>query len=116
MFSVPDSFRSAELVRGAADVVAFAQTVGWQLADPLRRVAEKRHFPLPANRQRLAPGLQHAGFVVRGHDRHQPGTRMSHLFAQPVQIHHSVARDGNQPMPVRKVMPGWRQEAGMFDR
>src|SRR5947207_15472322 len=58
----------AELVRCAAEKIALPEPVGGQFANPLRRVTEKRHGPLLAERQRLAPRLQHAARIVRRHE------------------------------------------------
>ena len=114
-FEKADSLWPAKLVRCAAEELAFAQTAGGQFADPLSCVAEERHLPPRTNRQRFTPGLEHAGFVVGGHDRDQPRTRMSHLFRQPIQINDAFPRDGNQPMPFRKIMFRGRHHARVFD-
>ena len=102
-------------MRRSADEIAIAQSAGRKFANPLCRVAEKWDFPLLANRQRLAPGLQHAGFVIRGHDGNQAWTGMRQLFCQPVQIHDAFPRDGNVPVTFGEVMLRGRHHARVFD-
>ena len=95
-FQEADAARAAEFVRRAAQVIAFTQSFGGHLANPLHRVAEERDFVLPANRHHLAPRLDDAGLVVRRHDADEAGTRVGEFDGEPVQINHAVVRDGNQ--------------------
>ena len=67
-FQKAHAARSAEFVRRAAEVIAFAQSFRRHFAEPLHGVGEERHFVLLADGQHLAPRLDDAGFVVRGHD------------------------------------------------
>ena len=60
---------TAELVSAAGDKIAFAEAGGGKFADPLRRIAGKRNVEFAAEFECFAPELEHAGFVVRGHDR-----------------------------------------------
>jgi hypothetical protein len=70
--------------------------VRWHFAEPLHRVGEKWNFVALADGKNLAPRLDDAGLVVRGHDADEAGSRVGEFRREPVQIDYAVMRDGNK--------------------
>ena len=45
----------------------------------------------------------------------RPGTRVGQFGREPVQVHHAVAGDGNEPRALAEIMLRRFHDAGMFD-
>ena len=114
-FQKANAARPAKLVRRAAEKITFAEFLRGHFAEPLHGVGEERHLVLTANGQYLAPGLDDAGLVVRGHHADESRARVGQFRRQPVQVNHAVVRDGNEFRAFAKVMFGGFVDAGMFD-
>ena len=63
----------------------------------------------------LAPRLDDAGLVVRGHHADEAGARVGQFSREPVQVNHAVARDGNESRAFAEIMFRRFDDAGMFD-
>ena len=114
-FQKTDAARPAEFVRRAAEKIAFAQ-VPWPAF--CRAIARHRRRTAPgtaADGQRLAPGLDDAGLVVRGHDADEPGPHVGEFQREPVQVNHAVVRDGNEFRAFAEIMLRRFVDARMFD-
>ena len=103
-FQKTDAARPAEFVRRAAEKIAFAQSFGRHLAEPLHGIAEERHFVLLADGQHFAPRLNDAGLVVRGHHGDESGPHVGQFDGEPVQVNHAVVRDGNEFRALAEIM------------
>ena len=114
-FQKAHAARPAEFVRRAADIITVAQSFHRHFADELHGVGEERNFVSLADRMDLAPRLDDAGLVVRGHDADEAGTFVRHFHRDPVHVHHAVVRDGNHFRAFAKIIFRRIVDARMFD-
>ena len=107
--------RSTKLVCRAAEIITFAQTFGGHFTEPLHGIGKERHLVLAADGQRLAPRLNHAGFVVGGHhgDKSRPHVRQ--FDREPVQVDHPGVGDGNEFDALAEILLRRFHDAGMFN-
>ena len=97
------ALRPAYFMSGTDHIIAATQPGRREFSHPLRGVAKKRHRPCAAQRQRLPPRLQDAGFIVRRHDRDQPRTPLFQLLSEPFEIHHAFTRHRDQAVRLGKI-------------
>ena len=84
--------------------------------DPLRGITVEQGAMVAAQREHFLPGLEHAAFVVRGHDCHKARPVGGEDFFEGGQVGHSLAGHGDFMAAFRKMMQGGLAHAGMFHR
>src|SRR5258708_5571416 len=102
-------FGAIELMRrNGKQIKVVPGDIDGKLSGGLRRVGVKRDPALAADCANFSKGLQNAGFVVRGHHRHQDCV-VAQGAAEAFEIEQAVTLDGQQSYlksPLLKVLAG----------
>jgi len=102
-------------VGATADKIALAEAGGRHLADPLDRVAKKRHVVSSAQFENVLPGLENTGFVVGGHHRDKAGPMPRQFLAQAGKRDGAVAFGGKPAHAKAEPADGGFQHRRMLE-